>query len=355
MTYALLVQNLTVGGIQRLVVDEANELTRRGHTVWVLTFEPNESGNSMLYALTIPREHVLYIPYPRLRSIKGLVRLASILQKIHPDVVLTHHWFANTVGRVASRMLGIRFVLSFEHSTYEHYKPKSQLLIDRVLQYACTYVVAVSDAVHDSLRTCGIRASRIRVVPNGINLRAYTPTTDDVMSRDPTILFVGRLVHDKGVMTLLAALAGVPQITLDIVGNGPERTRLEGRAKELGIAERVRFRGALEVTGEVFRRARVVVVPSLREGFGLVALEALASGTPVIASRLPALEVLVMDGVNGILVPPGDVEALQHALSRYMADDALQATVQAHATQGTERFSIGAHIDAIVSLTYRTL
>lgn len=350
MTYALLVQNLTVGGIQRLVVDEANELARRGHTVWVITFEEDQPNNSMSHLLQIPREHVLYIPYSRLRSANGLLRLVSTFRKIRPDVVLTHHWFANTVGRMASSILGIHSVLSFEHSTYEHYKPRMQLLIDRVLQHACTYVIAVSEAVRSSLRSCGIQDSRIRVVPNGIELRAYEATAG-VTSRGADMLFVGRLVRDKGVPILLDALSRIPRVALDVVGDGPERTRLEEQAKQLGITERVRFRGSLDATGELFRKAFVVLVPSLREGFGLVALEALASGTPVIVSRLPALEALVTDGVNGILVPPCDVEALQQALSRYVADDALRASLQAHATQGTERFSIEAHIDAIVSLT----
>ena len=163
---------------------------------------------------------------------------------------------------------------------------------------------------------------RVAVIPFGI---APQPWLDVVPRRDGGYLFVGRLVPYKGLHTLLAAVAAVPGAELDIVGDGPARQDLERRIRRLDLVGRVRLHGRLPEPDFValLAAARALVLPSLNasETFGLVQLEAMGAGVPVIASNLAS-------GVNEVgvpertclLVPPGDAAALAGALARLQSD-----------------------------------
>lgn len=349
MKWVILVQNLSVGGIQRLVVDDANELVRRGHEVYVVTFEPKQEGDSMSDLLRVPASHILTIPYPRLRSLSGLIQLIRQLRRIRPDAVMTHHWFANTVGRVAARCAGVKNVLSFEHSTYDTRKSEKQFILDRLLQGWSRYIVVVSESVRDSLIAHGIQPNRIRVVGNGIDLSGFSRR--GLRTQEPiSFLFVGRLIDDKNVDVLLEALAGVPNCALRIVGDGPERVRLVEQVGRLGITDRVAFLGIRQDIASLLTDTDALVLPSCREGFGLVLLEALASGVPVIASDLPAIASIVRDRVDGLLVTPSDSGTLRDALSRFTTDTNLRTRLQEAAGKDMTRFSIEAHVDTLLEL-----
>lgn len=159
------------------------------------------------------------------------------------------------------------------------------------------------------------------------------------------ILFVGRLVEKKGVDVLLRALpkvqANFPAVHLTIVGDGPERSRLECLAKELDVFEIVEFAGRkpnAEIV-DFYRSAGVFVMPSIiaadgdQEGLGLVAVEAMGCGCPVIASDLAAIQDVVSDGATGVLFRAGDHEALAAALLRLFGDQALADSLAVSARQ----------------------
>lgn len=342
-------RNLSVGGIQRLAVDDVNELARRGNEVWVITLEPELSPESSLKrALNIPSTNIILMPYPRFRNIKSFFTLIHALRAIRPDVLMTHQWFANTVGRLTALFASVPTVLSFEHSTDEARKPLVQLFIDYILQYACHRVVAVSEAVGDSLLRQGISRAHVRVVENGINLAVYRGGYTRRAGNQ--FVYIGRLVADKNVDVLLRAFQKVPDASLEIVGDGPERERLVTLAEELALANRVHFSGIVINSIDVLRKAYCLILPSKREGFGLVALEALASGVPVIVSEVVAQHGFVRDGENGLVVKTGDVGALAQAVHRMANDTALVSRLAATAPRGLERFSIEAHVDKILAL-----
>jgi len=144
-----------------------------------------------------------------------------------------------------------------------------------------------------------------------------------------TVGVVGRLRGEKGQAVLLEAFAkireGCDDLRLRVVGDGPDRAKLEARARELGIADCVEWMGSRppEEVRRLYRTMDVVVVPSLAEGFGLVAAEALAAGRPVVASDVGGLPEVVKHGETGLLVPPDDAEALADAIARIMDDSSL--------------------------------
>ena len=144
---------------------------------------------------------------------------------------------------------------------------------------------------------------------------------------------VGRLIPIKGHDVLLRALARVrqqlPEVTLEIAGDGPLEPELSATVSRLGLGERVSFLGRVAPPGPVFERAEVVVVPSFGEGFGMVALEAMERGRPVVASDVGGLPEIVADGRTGLLVPPGDPEAFAAAIVELAGDPARAADMGA--------------------------
>jgi glycosyltransferase involved in cell wall biosynthesis len=173
-----------------------------------------------------------------------------------------------------------------------------------VLRRACV-VVAPSNALADSARRLG--AAAVRVIPGGVEV----PTRTGDEAEPPSVLFAGRLSPEKGVLELLEAANGLPLV---VAGDGPLRRRVPGALGFVPPPELERL----------YDRAAVVACPSYREGFGVVCAEAMAHGKPVVASAVGGLLDLVVDGETGLLVPPGDVEALRQALVRLLDDADLR-------------------------------
>jgi glycosyltransferase involved in cell wall biosynthesis len=180
----------------------------------------------------------------------------------------------------------------------------------------------------------------VPVVPNGVHVPAAASPT--ARMRDAVrLLFVGRLVHQKGCDILLDALAGLRHLpfTLDVVGDGPDRVALEAQAAAAGIADRVTFAGWVprERMGEHFLAAAAFVLPSHIEGMPNAMLEAMAHGLPVVATDVPGNRDLVEHGRTGLLVPPASAEALAAAIERVIGDAGLRARLGAAAREHVAR------------------
>ena len=147
------------------------------------------------------------------------------------------------------------------------------------------------------------------------------------------LAFAGRLSVQKSLEVALEALVSLDGVTLDIAGEGDQRDMLERRARDLGVDTRVRFLGALprERVLELFRAADAAILSSTWENFPHTVVEALAVGTPVIATDVGGVAEVVHDGENGLLVPAGDAAALADAVRRYFADESLQSALRAAA------------------------
>lgn len=347
MKVMMMLQNMEVGGIQRLVVDDANELYRRGVDMRVVCFE-REKGTGLASALTVPREHIVYIPYARMRDVRAFFRLVRYVWAERPDVILTHHWFANTVGRLAGFLMRMQ-VLAFEHSDYSSRYTRRQLFINRMLQVCSPRIIAVSESVRSALIRQGIDAHRIEVVPNGIDLARFSSIKKKSHSMF-TFLFLGRLVEDKCVDDALRACANISNARLLIAGSGPQEGALRALAHELRLPERVSFLGARTDVETLLAEVDCVVLPSQREGFGLVAIEALASGIPAIVSDIANASGAVKDGINGFVVPVRDIHALSGAMTRIASRAEEYERLAANTRKSMERFSIQKHVDHLLAV-----
>jgi glycosyltransferase involved in cell wall biosynthesis len=181
---------------------------------------------------------------------------------------------------------------------------RAPALARRVLRRA-RLVIAPSTALAEEARRLG--ASDVRTIPSGVELPAEVGEPVD----PPEVLYAGRLSAEKGVRELVAAADGMPLV---VVGDGPLRAEIPGALGFKPHDELERY----------YERAAVVACPSHREGFGIVCAEAMAHGRPVVASDVGGLRDLVAHEETGLLVPPGDVEALRGALRRLLDDESLR-------------------------------
>jgi len=191
----------------------------------------------------------------------------------------------------------------------------------------------------------GLDPSRVDLVPNPAPEVPEHPTRDEARATlgiDGFALGVaGRLTAQKALGDTLEALARVPDVALLVLGDGPERAELERRAGELGLADRVRFLGAgtRDDVIALFRAVDAALLTSAWENLPHTLLEALATGTPVIATAVGGIPEVVRDGENGLLVPPRDIAAIASAIDRLVHDDALRASLAAAAAPSVEELA----------------
>jgi glycosyltransferase involved in cell wall biosynthesis len=205
----------------------------------------------------------------------------------------------------------------------------------------------------------GLEPARVAVVPNPAPPIPSSPTRDEARTmlgiEGPAVGVAGRLTRQKALEDAVAALARVPAIELLVLGDGPERSDLERRAAEIGVAGRVRFLGAgsRDDVLALFRAVDLALVTSAWENLPHTLLEALAAGTPVVATAVGGIPEVVRDGENGLLVPPRDVEALAAASERIVEDEELCASLAAAAAPSVEELSeariLGRVVEAIES------
>ncbi len=206
-------------------------------------------------------------------------------------------------------------------------------------------VLCPSEYLREVALGWGLDPERVSVLPNPAPAVPELPPRDELRAAlgvDGHVLaFAGRLTAQKGLDVALEALADSSGVTLLVLGEGPERARLEGRAAELGLDGRIRFLGAGDRGRvlEVFHAADASLLASTWENFPHTVVEALAVGTPVIATSVGGIPEVVHDGENGLLVRPGSESALAQAIARFFADDALRARLAAAAAPSVEHLA----------------
>jgi D-inositol-3-phosphate glycosyltransferase len=259
-----------------------------------------------------------------------------------PDVVHSHFWMSGRAALAAARPFDIPVVHTFHalgvvKKRYQGAKdtsPPERLAEERSIVKAAAHTVATcTDEVFELLRL-GADPGRISVVPCGVDTELFRPDGPvEPGSIVPRIVVVTRLVERKGVADVIAALPALPGVELVVAGGGeadvlrddPEARRLAALGKALGVVDRVELRGRIdrERVAPLLRSADVVVCSPWYEPFGIVPLEAMACGRPVVASAVGGLIDTVVDGVTGLHVPPRRPDKLAQAIGRLLADPVL--------------------------------
>jgi glycosyltransferase involved in cell wall biosynthesis len=206
-------------------------------------------------------------------------------------------------------------------------------------------VVCPSDYLRDLAISWGVPAGRVRVLPNPVpdapELRPRDVLRRELGMNGPTFVFAGRLTPQKDLGVAFEALARGGDASLVVAGDGEERARLEDAARALGLEARVRFVGAQprQRVLELLRAADAALLSSKWENFPHAVVEALAVGTPVLATATGGVGEVVRDGENGLVVPPGDPDLLAGAIARYLGDDELRKRLRAAAAPSVGRYT----------------
>ena len=320
------VYTLRPGGMEFGIVKLVNGLDRARVSSSICSTLPASVDMRAQVAGDVPVFDLQRRPGTDLRVVGDLYRL---FRRERPDIVHTHAWGTLVEGLLAARLARVPFVVHGEHGTLQ--LRGYQRRVQRAVWARADLVLSVSTRLAEKMaETTGFPRERIRTIRNGVDLSRFGlhPRADArrALGLAPDAFVVGtagRLVPVKDQKTLIAAMAVLRRaghrLTLLIAGDGPLGPELEAAAAALGIAQDVRFLGHCPGIETVFAAMDVFVLSSVSEGLSNTILEAMASGLPVVATRVGGADELVADGLTGILVPAGSAESLAGAIARLMA------------------------------------
>ena len=350
-----------VGGISRVVYDLSHKLYQQGHKVTVITYR---DGNVPYYEdddgvdvyrvdnfMISPNNFIDWIMQLNFNMIAKAGEV--IAEKGNFDVIHAHDWLTAYAGKTLKFAYNTPLVSTIhatEAGRNSGIRTEMQKYINDtewMLTYESSEVIVNSNYMKNELqRLFGLPYEKINVVPNGVNLTLFSGIERDydfrrrfAMDNEKIILFMGRLVYEKGIQTLIAAmpkiLANYHDSKLIIAGKGGMINELRAQVNSLGLENKVYFTGYLgsKDVQKMYKCADVAVFPSTYEPFGIVALEGMLSGTPVVTSDIGGLNEIVEHGVNGMKSYAGNPNSLADSILALLFNPELCKTVSKNAKE----------------------
>jgi glycosyltransferase involved in cell wall biosynthesis len=331
-----------ISGSEAHLLSLLPDLKRRGWDIRFLMLHEHEPG-AWEFARELEAGGVPVDAIPMRADVdpRTFVRVLAYLATHRPTILHTHLVHADAYGQTAGLVAGIPVRLSTKHGFNEFREGRLFALGDRTIGALAHRQISISRGLARYLaQTEGFRESDFEVVHYGI---AAGLEPEPFADGAPRFLCIGRLIPIKGHVVLLRAFRRVlderPDARLDVAGRGILEHGLKDLSRELGLDGAVRFLGHVSPVQRAIEDSLAVVVPSLGEGFGMVALEAMERARPVIAASIGGLEDLLLDGETGILVEPGDADTLAEAMLRLAGDPGRAAAMGLEARRrAVERF-----------------
>lgn len=347
-----------VGGLARHVQELSRALVRAGHRVEVVTVEappePAEAEDEGVNVWRVPigypqpRGFFTWVLYLNFALLEGAVSLLE--RRGRPEVIHAHDWVTAFAARCLKHALKIPLVATIHATEYGRnrglYNDLQRQISDVEwwLTYEAWRVICCSAHMRQELETVlQVPTDKIDVIPNGVDPAMLCPPEgwDLVAFRqryarpeEKIIFYVGRLVPEKGAQILLEAAPKIltysPATKIIIAGTGPMASSLRARAEELAISDQVVFTDFIDdpTRNALYAVADVAVFPSTYEPFGIVALEAMAAGVPVVVGDTGGFREIVIHGVNGLKCYPGDPDSLANNVLTLFHDPALAASLR---------------------------
>jgi L-malate glycosyltransferase len=348
----------TYGGSGAVATELGLELARRGHEVHFITYDSpfrlRGYTERVFYHQVDTRmgRYPLFDHFPytlALASKQHEVVLREELDLLHVHYAIPHATTAYLAREMLKRDRPLQVITTLHGTDITLVGQEASFYgITKFSIEQSDGVTAVSNYLRDeTYRAFGCGTCDIRVVPNFVNLQEYrpgepgcrgkvAPEGHKVISHVSNFREVKRV---KDVIRVFARIRRAMPATLVMIGDGPERVDAENEARDLAVFEDVRFLGRLDSVASLLQASDLFILPSQTESFGLAALEAMACGAPVVASRAGGLPEVIDDGVNGILEPVGSVEAMGRRAVELLRDPEKYAAMRAAAVAKAEQFS----------------
>lgn len=316
----------------------------RGHAS-LLRVPPRENRHGLSIAhprfLVLPKIGMTLAPFLLFaRSLWAMRRLAA--ESGDFDLIDAHYFYPDGVAAVLlGKVLNKPVVITARGSDINLISKYT--LPRRMIRFAATHamaIIAVSQALKNTLANLGVSPSKIHMLRNGVDLEMFRSQDRQRAQAQwgiegPALLSVGQLVELKSHDLVIGALPDIPGCTLLIVGDGPERSKLEHLAKDLRVAHRVRFLGQIphERLSEIYTAADALILASSREGWPNVLLEAMACGTPVIASNVGGIPEIVTCSAAGVLISERTAGGIAAAVRHLLQNPPDRAATRRYAEQ----------------------
>lgn len=346
------INNLSVGGAERMIVSQVRAFSEKGYDVHFLTLLPSPSEGKREEGKGKSFDEELRFLGNNWRKfhLKGFLdfltwwRVYSFLKKEKFDAVITSLFMTNVVVRTCAVLAGVKTIISHEQNIYAE-KKWWQRFVDRILARWTKKIVAVSQDVADfTSKQEDIPREKFVINYNAVDIKKFEDIPYPVR-HSVTITTAGRLIEQKGQIYLIRAVKKLHEqgikCSLKIYGEGKLRSELEREGGELPGIRPIK---------EILAETDIFVLPSLWEGLPLVLVEAMAAGRPIIATRVSGSREMIQDGINGFLVEPKDVDALATKLIELIKNPALCQQFSVAARERAKHFSLQNNIATLMSL-----
>lgn len=322
----------SIGGAQMMVRDLAIGTQEHGHEVVVVT----GVGGALTEQLAARDIEIRMCPGmlreidPR-HDMRALRAMTGLIRDVQPDVITTHSSKAGIIGRLAARRAGVPAMFTAHGWAFTTGVPQPKRTMYRMIERATERLAARIVCVSHYDRRLGIAAGmspqRLITIHNGladvdVALRARPATSDPVR-----LVMVARFDHQKDHETLFRALTAVPDVEVDLIGDGPRLEETRRLADELQLGPRIHFLGERLDVAELLARAHLFVLSSRWEGFPRSTLEAMRAGLPVVASNVGGVSEAITDGETGFLVTPQDGGQLAERIRTLVRDPVIRQTM----------------------------
>lgn len=345
---ALVTSTLGPGGAERVMALLANHWAAHGQPVVLVTFgtprEPDFFGvREEVERVYLDAFRIIWNPVKGFNTLRQIVVLRRALTRAAPDVVISFIVETNVLTLLATRGLGLPVIVSDRMDPRVHPLSLAWRILRRLVYPQATNIVAQTQTAlsfyPDRVRRRG------RVIPNPIPEPPSRGPAGGPQMTGPRIVALGRLYPQKGFDLLLRAFSQLrprhPDWSLEIWGEGPERSALEALVADLALESSVRLPGLTTAPYDALRSGDLFVLSSRREGFPNALCEAMACGLPVVSFDCPSgPREIIRDGIDGLLVPPEDVAGLARAMDRLMSDAKERKRLGARGPEILERFSV---------------
>ena len=319
-------------GAEAVILNLSHTLNEGSHRSMLGVFSNSANPNLQLHERAL-QEGIESYPIPCNGQIdrQAITIIRELVQRTRAEVVHAHGYKADLYAYFALRAAGVPLVSTCHNWLDNDRKAYFYGVLDRLILRRYARVVAVSEDIRQRLVKAGTRAEKIRIIRNGIDLRPFDCASGVVKdelgwSAFPLVGLVGRLSVEKGVDIFLRAaarvVAQVPDARFVVVGDGPDRAKLEALIDEVGIRGSAVMLGRRNDMPSVFASLDVMVSASRQEGLPIVILEGMASRLPLIATPVGEVPTVIQDGRTGVLVPAEEPELLASAIIDLLQDNA---------------------------------